>query len=422
MDFKLSTLKNGLRVLTVPMPTLESATVTVWVKTGSRNEEDNILGLSHFLEHMAFKGGKKYPSAKAVSEAIDEVGGEFNAGTSKEFTEFYIRIRAKLLDKAFDVLSDIVLHPILADKEISKEKGVILEEMNLYEDTPVHRIWDIFEQLIFTGHPLGRDIIGTKESVPSLKRADFISYRHKFYYAKNMLLTVAGGVDQKHIIGLANKYFGEVNNGDGEAKNSAIVHSGQNIKLVSKKVEQGHFIVGFPASPLGDKTRYTDSILDTLLGTGMSSRLFTEVREKRGLAYSVRSDINRFLDAGYFAVYAGVDSAKGPLALKVILDQLYGLASKKFAISEKELNKAKEFLKGHLALTLEDTRGVNSFFGYEELMLKKTRTVEEVFKKISSVTKEQVYASAQKVFRPEKIKLAIIGPFKDETKFKNIIS
>lgn len=422
MDYKLSTLKNNLRVLTVPMPSLESATVTVWVKTGSRNEEDATLGLSHFLEHMAFKGGKKYPSAKAVSEAVDEVGGEFNAGTSKEFTDFYIRIRTKLIERAFDVLSDIVLHPALKEAEIKKEKGVILEEMNLYEDTPVRRIWDIFEQLIFAGHPLGRDIIGTKVSVSSLKRADFISYRNTFYHAKNMLLTVAGGVNHQKMVELAEKYFGGISKGNGDAKSSTPRQSGSSIKLVGKKVEQGHFVVGFPAEPLGNKDRYKDAILDVILGSGMSSRLFTEVREKRGLAYSVRSDIDRFLDTGYFAVYAGTDPAKSKEALKVILDQLYGLAGKKLAITPKELVKAKEFLKGHLALTLEDTRAVNSFFGYEELMLGETRTIEEVFKKVNGVSVDDVYASARKIFKPEKVNLAIIGPYKDDSKFTKIIS
>lgn len=421
MDYKLTTLKNGLSILIVPMSSLESATVTVWVKTGSRNEEDSKLGLSHFLEHMAFKGGKKYPSSKAVSEAIDEVGGEFNASTSKETTQYYIRIRAKLVERAFDVLSDIVLRPTLKERDIIKEKGVILEEMNLYEDTPVRRIWDLFEQLIFEGHSLGRDIIGTKESVSSLKKPDFISYRDKFYYAKNMLITVAGGVEEKDVKRLAETYFGEVSYGDGEAVATPPKQDGVRVKLTTKAVEQAHFIVGFLADKLGEPNRYKDSVLDVILGSGMSSRLFTEVREKRGLAYSVRSDIERHIDAGYFAVYAGTDPKKATKALKVILDQLYGLATKKYKINEKELNKAKEYLKGHLALSLEDTRGVNSFFGYEQLMLGKVRTPNEVFEKVNEVTVEDVYEAARRIFNPERANLAIIGPFEDVSKFKSII-
>jgi len=422
MQPKLTELKNKLQILTVPMQQLESATVTVWVKTGSRNEDEKVLGISHFLEHMAFKGGRKYSSAKAVSEAIDEVGGEFNAATSKEFTQFYVRMRTKLIERAFDVLSDIVLSPTLDQKEIDKEKGVIVEEMNLYEDTPTRRIWDLWEQLIFDGHALGRDIIGTKATVTSLKNDDFEKYRNKFYYAKNMLLTVAGGVNEPEVVDLANKYFGKVSVGDGVFNPVSPENGKPEVRLTTKKVEQTHFIVGYPAEPMGNKDRYVDAILETILGGGMSSRLFTEVREKRGLAYTVRSDFDRFIDAGYFAIYAGVDTDKGPEALKVILDQLYGLANKKYKVDQKELDKAKEFLKGHLALSLEDTRGVNSFFGYEQMMLGKIRIPEEVFKELNKVTVDDIYDSAKKLFLKDKIKLSIIGPYKNAVEFEKILS
>ena len=422
MNYKIATLSNGLRVLTIPMPSLESATVTVWVKTGSRNEEDRVLGLSHFLEHMAFKGGRRYPSAKAVSEAIDASGGEFNASTSKEVTQYYVRIRSKLLQRAFDVLSDIVLQPTLKKNEIKKEKGVIIEEMNMYEDTPVRRIWDIFEQVIFSDHPLGRDIIGTRKTVSSLKRNDFSDYRNRFYFAENMLISVAGGVEEKEILSLSQKFFGEV-----QARNKTKEESNApgndrvRIKLVSKKVEQAHFIIGYPAEKLGGDNRYKDAFLNAILGSGMSSRLFTEVREKRGLAYSVRSDIERYLDTGYFAVYAGVDPSKAKEALKIILDQLYGLKSKKYKISKKEFEKTREYLKGHLALSLEDTRTVSSFFGGEELMLNKVRTPEEVYKKLDKIKIEDIYEAAEKIFDNKRANLAIIGPYKDEVQFEKLL-
>jgi len=404
------------------MPSLESATVTVWVRTGSRNEKDEKLGLSHFLEHMAFKGGKKYPSAKVVSEAIDEVGGEFNASTSKEVTQFYIRIRSRLLERAFDVLSDIVLYPNLDDKEIAKEKGVILEEMNMYEDTPMHRIWDLFEQLMFKGHSLGRDIIGTKETVPQLKRNDFVSYRDNFYHADSMLVGVAGGIDEKRVKNLTEKYFEGVKYSDRKKGSEKPSEHTEKFHLTSKKVEQAHIILGFPAAPMGGEGRYKDAVMNTILGSGMSSRLFTEVREKRGLAYSVRSDIDRFADAGYFAVYAGTDPKNAQEAIKVILNQLYGLADGTFVADKKELEKAKEYLKGHLALSLEDTRGVNSFFGYEQLMLGKVRTPDELYDSVNKVTADDIYESAKKIFDKEKIKLAIIGPFKNAGKFEKIIT
>ena len=422
MKYKLNTLPNKLRLLTVPMPSLESATVTVWVKTGSRNEPDEKLGLSHFLEHMAFKGGKKYPSAQAVSEAIDEVGGEFNASTSKEVTQYYIRIRSKLLERAFDVLSDIVLYPNLDEKEIVKEKGVILEEMNMYEDTPVRRIWDLFEQLIFKGHSLGRDIIGTKETVPNLTKKDFVSYRDEFYYSANMLLSVSGGIDEKSVCDLTKKYFSGVPKNGVVLKNEFNGSISKKTSITNKTVEQAHIILGFPAEALGNNDRYKDAVLNTILGSGMSSRLFTEVREKRGLAYAVKSDVDRYADTGYFAVYAGTDPKNANEAIKVILDQLYGLANGTMKVGKKELDKAKEYIKGHLALGLEDTRGVNSFFGYEQLMLGKVRTPEEVYKNVNKVTGDDIYASAKKIFDKEKIKLAVIGPFKETSKFDNILN
>ncbi len=421
MEYKLQNLQNELRLLTVPMPSLESATVTVWVKTGSRNESDEKLGISHFLEHMAFKGGKKYKSAKAVSEAIDEVGGEFNASTSKEITQFYIRIRSKLIERAFDVLSDMLLYPNLDGKEIKKEKGVILEEMSLYEDMPIRRVWDLFEQLIFKGHTLGRDIIGTKETVPALEKEDFVSYRDEHYRSGDMLITVSGGIEENSIYKLTDNYFGSIPTGKFEVKKEEVQNSNKSISLTNKKIEQAHIILGFPADSVGSKNRYSDAILDTILGSGMSSRLFTEVREKRGLAYSVRSDIDRFSDAGYFAVYAGVDPENTEEAIKIILNELYGFSEKKLEIDKKELNKAKEYLKGHLALGLEDTRGVNGFFGQEEMMLGKIRTPEEVFAKINEVGVEEIYESAKRIFKKEKIKLCIIGPFEDDKKFDNIL-
>ncbi len=421
MKYKLHTLPNKLRLLTVSMPSLQSATVTVWVKTGSRNEPDSKLGISHFLEHMAFKGGKKYPNAKAVSEAIDEVGGEFNASTSKEITQYYIRIRSKLLERAFDVLSDMIIDPILDEKEIRKEKGVILEEMNMYEDTPVRRIWDLFEQLMLKGHCLGRDIIGTKETVPGLGRKDFVDYRNRYYHPENMLVSVAGGIDEDEIEKLSRKYF---NLEDTMGSFSGKKEPGKvkdKVSLTNKKVEQTHFILGFRAEPLGGEDRYKDTVLNTILGSGMSSRLFTEVREKRGLAYAVKSGIERYADSGYFAVYAGVDPKNTNEAIKVILDQLYGLSETKFKVSKKELEKAKEYLKGHMALGLEDTRGVGAFFGYEQLMLGKVRTPEEVFENIDKVKIDDVYASAKKIFKKGNLKLSVIGPFKEESKFEKLL-
>jgi len=423
MKHVIKNLENDLKVLIVPIPTFESATVTIWVKTGTRNEKDSVLGISHFLEHMAFKGGKKYNSAKKVSETIDAIGGEFNASTSKEWTKYYVRTRTKNLPVALDVLSDIVLAPTLKSTDITREKGVIIEEMGMYEDTPTRRIWDRFEQTIYRGHRLGRDIIGTKKSVVNLKRSDFVNYRKTYYYAENMLVTISGGVEAGNTLSLVDNYFGALKaKGQGKSKKYELKKSNINIKLYSKDIQQAHFVLGYTAAPLGSKDRYKDAVLNVILSGGMSSRLFTEIREKRGLAYAIRSAFDRYIDTGYYAVYAGVDPKKIDKAVRVILDQCYGLASEKYKITKNELGKAKEYIKGHLALSLEDTRGVNNFFGYEQLMLGKTRTPQQVFKTIDKVTINDVYDSAKKVFIKKNLKFVIIGPYKNDKQFRNLIS
>lgn len=422
MNFKLTTLANDLKVITIPIPSLQSATVTLWVGVGSRYENEKISGISHFMEHMVFKGSQRRPSAKEIAEAVDAIGGEFNAATSKHWTNFYIKARAEVLEKAFDVLSDMVLAPLLKKEDIEREKGVIIEEMAMYEDTPVMKISDVFEQLIFKGNPLSRDIIGTKKSVKSITRYDFERYRKRHYYADNMLMTVAGGVREAEVLALAQKYFGELKSKDkvvsGKFKSK---QRRPRVKLHPKKKEQAHFVLGFLANPMGSQDRFIESVLAGVLGQGMSSRLFSEVREKRGLAYSIRTYLDRYLDTGYIGTYAGVDVKRVDEAIKVTLDQHYGLASGLYKLSEKELAKAKEYLKGHLALSLENTKDVNSFFGVKELILGKVETPEEVFAGIDKVTKSDLVKLAKKLFVPERLNLAIIGPYKSQARFEKLI-
>lgn len=267
MKYKLTKLKNGLRVLTVSMPTLASATVTIWVRTGSRFEEKKINGISHFLEHMVFKGSSKYPTAKDIFEIIDSLGAENNAATSKEWTNFYIKARAGVLDTAFDVLSDVVLNPRLEASEIEREQGVILEEMAMHEDTPISKIGDVFENLIFTNTLLGQDVIGTRENIRLIKRNDFVNYRNKHYYPQNMLVTVAGGVKEKDVLGLANKYFSEFSRPEKKIKPTGTYKQTKPKALLrSKKTDQAHLIIGFRGNEYGHKDRYIEGLLSAILG------------------------------------------------------------------------------------------------------------------------------------------------------------
>ncbi len=425
MTYKKFVLKNGLKVVFTPLPNLESATITVWVKTGSRNEEVRINGISHFLEHMVFKGSKKRPSALEISKAVDAIGGEFNAATSKDWTNFYIKARVASLETAFDVLSDMVLNPLLKKEEIEREKGVIIEEIAMYEDTPMIKIGDVFEELMFAGSSLGRDVAGTADSVRRMAKSDFERYRELHYYPDNMLITVSGGVSEKEVRELVEKYFGELQSGPKKDKPAFNKFSarqvGPQIKLHSKKKEQAHLILGFLGHGRGYEGRFAEAILSAILGGGMSSRLFIEVRERRGLAYAVKTSIDRYIDTGYLATYAGVDPKKIEETITVMLDQHYGISNGQFPISKEELIKAKEYLKGHLALALEDTKEVNDFVGLNELFLGKVETPEEIFKKVDKVMIEDVVDAAKKLFRPERLNLAIIGPYKDADKFKKLI-
>jgi len=422
MNYNLDRLSNGLRVITSELPNAESVTVTVWVAVGSRFETLKTNGLSHFLEHMVFKGSKKRPTAKAISEAIDAFGGEFNASTGKEWTNFYIKSRVGKIETAFDVLSDMVLNPILDVKEIEKEKGVICEEIAMYEDTPMAKIDDIFENLIFRGNPMERDIAGTKESVRGISKNDFVSYRQSHYVTDNIVLTVSGGIKRADVLKLANNYFSGVKKGKSKTwKNFTTLQKKPQLLLRNKKNDQGHLIIGFLGRKRGHEKKYEEIVLESILGGGMSSRLFIEVREKRGLAYAVKSQTEHYHETGYFGAYAGVDLKRIDESIKVILDQMYGLADKKYKISASELLKGKEYIKGHLALSLEDTKAINGFFGVQELMLGKIDTLQEVINGIDKVTADGIYEYAKSVFKPAKLNLSIIGPFEDEERFEKLL-
>jgi len=420
MKYAKSVLDNGLRVVTIPMPSLESVTVTVWVKTGSRNENSKNNGVSHFLEHMFFKGTTNRPTAKQIAEEIDQIGGVQNAGTSKEYTEYYIKCRADKIEVAFDLLSDMTLNSLLDSKEIEREKGTIIEEIRMYEDTPMMAIGEVFEGLIYGGHPLGMDIAGTEKTVSGMKREDFVDYKNSFYAPANMIITVAGGTDQNTVEKLSEKYFDKLqitNNKLQTNHNFQNTQTGPKIKLHNKKKEQTHVILGFLADGKAYKNKYAQTVLSTILGGGMSSRMFLEVREKRGLAYSIRTSMDRYTDIGYIGTYAGLDTKRAEEAVKVMLDEHYQIANSQQPIASSELLKAKEFLKGHLALALEDTSDVSSFFGDQELFSEKVLTPEEVFKKIDAVTMDDVNFEAKRLFVPERLNLAIIGPYESSEKF-----
>lgn len=415
-------LANGIRLVTVPMPTLESATLTVWVKTGSRYEDKSVAGISHFLEHMTFKGSSKYPTARDISETVESLGAEYNAGTAHDYTNFYIKVPVTHIPKAFEILSDMVTTPRLPEEEIEKERGVILEEMAMQKDNPMDRIGDLFSETIFPENPLGRDIAGYPETVKKISKDDFLRYIKSHYYTDNIIITVAGGIKEGEVRELSEKYFGGIQKGNSQSFEKFVSKQKKpNIKVEYKATEQAHLILGFHSFERGHKLRFAETLLSAILGKGMSSRLFLEIREKRGLAYTVHTSSSRYEDIGLFATYAGVDVKKADEAIKILLEQTYGLRDGKFPISEFELKKAKQFMKGRIALALEDTVAVNEFFGQRAIYQTKIETPEDVFDAIDKVTVEDILEVAKTIFKKERLSLALIGPYKNEKDFVKLL-
>lgn len=441
MDFQKTTLNNGLRVITAPMPSMESATVEVFVGAGTKHEKKRVNGLAHFLEHMVFKGTKKYPTAQGISSLIDGIGGEINAHTGKEDTAYYIKAWDKHLDLAFDLLSEFIKHPLLEEKEIEKEKGVILEEIAMYEDLPMQKAPWVFEELLYKDS-LGWDIAGKKETVSRITQKDFIDYREAFYHSRNMVVGVAGRFDKDKVLGMARKAFGNVT-GNSLTRDSLkkervtmlqanelprVNPSGKpELKVINKKTEQAHIVLGVRGNPLGHPDRYKEAVLAVILGGGMSSRLFSEIREKRGLAYYVKSYVEHFKDRGYFASRSGVKLEKVKEAAKIILEQYAKSktpalpAGRQNEVKEKELAKAKEYLKGRIALSLEDTHSVVEFFGDQEILERKIETPKEIMEGIDKVTVEDVNKVASEIFQNSRLNLVIVGPYDDPHKFEKLL-
>lgn len=422
MQFQRTVLSNGLRGLIIPMKSFESATVLVMVGAGSRYETRENNGISHFLEHMAFKGTEKRPSALDISSLVDGIGGEVNAFTGKETTGYYIKSLATHIDLSLDVLSDMLLHSLFKSEEIDKERGVILEEINLYEDTPVRKIGDVYERLLYGDTSMGWDIAGEKDVIRSITREDFISYMQSLYSADNITVVIAGGIDTKKAEELIEKYFGNMHKFLTKRYSKVIERQGKpEIMIKHKKTEQVHIALGVRTVSVNHHHRFPLAVLSALLGGGMSSRLFHEVREKRGLAYYVRSSSDHYQDAGSLVTTAGVDSKRVDQAISVILEEYNKLKNSEVKIQSSELKKAKEFLKGHMVLELEDSRAVSGFFASQELLEEGIKKPEEILHVIDRITVEDIELMAKTYFVPEKLNLAVIGDFDDRQMFEKLL-
>lgn len=410
-------LPNGLTLLTVPIGSATSVTMSVFYKVGSRYEETNLAGSSHFLEHLHFKGCKKYPTAKWLSEVVDSIGGEFNANTGKEHTQYFIRAAYEHLPLIFDVLTCMLQSPLFEEKEMEREKGVIIEEINMYKDNPQIHVESLFEQSLWPDHPLGSDIAGSAEVIRGISRNDIISYREKYYQPNNMIIAVAGHFDQEKLEGLIEQHWSfRAARKFGNCKEVKERQSSPQLKIQNKNTEQAHMIVGFRGYPYRHKNNFALRILSAVLGGGMSSRLFLRVRERMGLAYYVGTSFNNYLDAGNFLVQAGLKISSARKALEVILDELRKIKDNN--IKESELKKAKEYLKGKIALSMEDPQDRLEWYLGQEAFLGRIKTIKQAFEALDNVTLEQVHEVAWDLIRNDKLHMALIGPFPDAKKFE----
>ena len=420
MNYEKHVLSNGLRVVLSPMKEAETVTVLITTATGSRYETKKEGGLSHFLEHMFFKGTKRRPTALSISEELDGVGGEYNAFTSKDRTAYYAKVDRKHAEMALDIVSDIFLNSTLPAEEIDRERGPILQELNMYEDTPVRHVGDVFEMLLYGDHPLGRDIIGTRDNIKGFKRAEFLRYLNRAYVASNVVVGVAGNFDAAWAKGMIERSFADMRTGKNpERKGIVEKQKAPAVLLQTKKTDQTHFILGVRSFDFFHEDRHTLAVLSTILGGGMSSRLFMAVRERRGLAYSVHTGTDAYHDAGYLSTQCGVEHENLEKTIEVILEEYKRIATE--LVPEKELLKAKEHIKGSMAMHLESSDDIVGYLVDQEALKGEIVLPKDRYEKIDAVTSEDIRRVAEMIFRSDRLNLAVIGPQKSAKKLEKML-
>lgn len=420
MNYQVTNLKNGLTIIKINLKHLESVTSLIAVGAGSRNETKSTNGISHFLEHMFFKGSKTYPSAQQISTLIDGIGAVNNASTSKEYTYYWIKSASKNIQLSLNILSSMISQSLLKEDEIEREKGVIIEELRMIRDNPSHYIWDLYEKLQFGDQPLGWDIGGEEEIIKKFTRNDFINYIDSLYSPKNMVLVLVGNLPE-NIDDIIQKNFDDLPSRSFSAFTpyQKIPQQDLKINIHHKQTDQANIILGVESFSRSDPKRYPARLLGLILGGGMSSRLFIQIRERRGLAYHVSSGNEIYKDTGAFVCYSGLKLEKVEEGLKVIKDELDKITSTK--VAEEELKKAKEMERGRLALWGESTNYLAEYFGIKYVLDSKIETFEQYLEKIDSVTTEDIQNIAKELFLTNRYNLQVIGPIKNISKFEKIL-
>ena len=413
---EIAELANGVRVLTEKIPHVHSASIGVWVDVGSRDENDDQAGVTHFIEHLMFKGTQKR-SAKDIAEELDAVGGQLNAFTTKEYTCYYARVLDEHLPLAADLLGDMLFHSRFDEVDIDRERNVILEEIKMYEDAPDELVHDIFAGTIWHSHPLGRPVIGSEQTVRNLSRADLLSFYQQYYTPGNIVVAAAGNFEHGKLLDLLNATFGQLTGGKKERR-FVVPEPKKQVFCRTKDTEQVHLCLGAPGLSMDHEKIYVFQLINTILGGGLSSRLFQEIREQRGLVYSVFSYHSSYHDSGLFCVYAGLSRENVREVLELVVKEIKDL--QKRGVSPAELQRVKDQLKGNLLLSLESVSTRMSRLGKSQLYLGKITPPEEIVRRIMAVTNDEIMELSRNLLKPEDFSLASVGPWNDEDIFKEV--
>jgi predicted Zn-dependent peptidase len=409
--FHKITLKNGLRIITVPSKSAQTVTILVLVGTGSKYERKEENGISHFLEHMYFKGTKKRPSPLEIAETLDRVGGVYNAFTSQEYTGYFAKVSKEHFNLALDWVSDIFLNSLLPEKEIEKERGVIIEEINMRRDHPIEYVQILWQKLLYGDQPAGWDIAGTVETVSKISRKNLVDYRKNQYLASNTIVSLAGNFNQKNAIKMVKKYFQRIK--QGKPREKPRVKEEQKdpqILFEKRETDQTHICLGVRGVNLFDDRRFTQEILGLVLGGMMSSRLFEKIRTKLGIAYYVETDTLADPDTGFLVTRAGLNTDKLEIGISEILKEYKKIKNE--GISRSELEKAKDCFKGKMNIFFESSDARASFFAIQEILEKRILSPREIFKKIDQISQRDILKLAREIFKPEKLNLSLVGPKK----------
>jgi predicted Zn-dependent peptidase len=417
--YEKSTLANGLRIVTVPMPQTRSVSVSFYVGAGNRYETPPLAGVSHFLEHMLFKGSAKRPTAQEISEAVDNVGGVLNGATDRELTVYYIKVAHTHFRLAFDILVDMLRRPVCDPAELEKERKVIIEELAMVADNPGQLAEVRLDALLWPEGPLGWDVGGSEQTVAEMPVPELLAYRERQYVPNNIVLSVAGNVNHDEVVRLCEEELGDWPAGRPGTWDPADPDwTGPALTLLNKRTEQTQILLATRGVSSEDPSRHAVDLLSAILGEGMSSRLFMELRERRGLCYDVHSYATHFLDTGAFSVYAGVDPRNAPVALEAILVELGKIRD---GVPEAEIRKAKELTKGHILLRMEDTRSVSGWVGAQELLHRTIKTADDVVDEVEGVSAGDVAAAANALLQTGRLAVSIVGPHRSERPFESLI-